>query len=367
MPIAIKNADRFHAIINKWFGRAGSLPLTFILCGRVEARVGNITCLMEIISQYASRLHILDLHLDMKDLYMLETLALRISAFPLLQALTIGLPFASHFIAENIHIFEAAPALRQLTITECAKPSLLTLPWQHLTKFRGGFFDIEDCLEVLRSAPLLTYCAFNVGEETDHDNETVLHAGLQFFSLEEDTKNGHGSADILKYITLPSINTLRIADTSDLNHNDSFKSFISHSSPPLRTFSLCGWEELECLQCLMMITDLKIGGMDDEFEQGFLQLLANNGKDFLPNLQNLTFVDYMYPNSGYEEMGRSLCSRWAPKQEGVADLLSFRLVWLEEVRLYFDKATTRPLAKLVAVGTEIHIGPHTHNHFTFNI
>ncbi|KAJ7181641.1 hypothetical protein C8R43DRAFT_969762 [Mycena crocata] len=370
LPSAFQNAGVFQTIVAKWFGHAGSLPLTLILRGYMEAVLGNEDCLKNIISQYSARLRRLNLHLEIDDFTMLDYLE-GTATFPRLESLTIGLPYNDGSIVEqDIEIFDHAPALRQLTLIEEAIPSFVALlSWQTLTKFHGGSFTIEECLEVLRWAPLLTDCTFCVSAEPYYGREIVSHTSLQSFSLTEDPEDGDCTADIFKQITLPSITTLRIAGVGDLDDDDSFQTFISRSSPPLRTFSFRGYEDEmgpilpECFRCLTMITDLEIGEVEDDFEEHFFRLLENDGKDFLPSLQNLSFVDCTYPGSGYEAMARALCSRWAPKQDGVADLLSFRLLWPKDVRPYFDKTTVLPLAEVASTGVNIHIGPATHNYF----
>ncbi|KAJ7462075.1 hypothetical protein FB451DRAFT_478594 [Mycena latifolia] len=362
--------EGFQSIIKNWFDRAGRCPLTLILRGHIgETFLENEYIINEIVRFYASRLRNLGLHMDAKDFYALED----VGPFPLLQALTIGFPFNdSTFLNEHLlgqGVFQDTPVLRQLTLMNDAVPLSATVAWQHLTSFRGGLYTLEKCIEVLRLAPLLTDCSFCVEPGSDDYNGGIFsHPCLQVLSL-VDHPDDDSTADIFKHITLPSLHTLRIeASVIDLDPT-SFQSFVHRSSPPLRTFSLSGFYDDEdpfrpgSLRCMAKLThlDLELPDMGDEWIASLLRLLANEGKDFLPELQNVCFRDCVYPVARYADMAQCLYSRWKPAREGIADLRSFKLIWAH--RPTFDKATVYPLRELAAAGAIIHIGTTENNHF----
>ncbi|KAJ7129155.1 hypothetical protein C8R44DRAFT_71580 [Mycena epipterygia] len=277
-------------------------------------------------------------------------------------------------------VFKDTPVLRQLTLVDNVAPSFVPLSWQHLTIFRSGILPIQDCLEVLRSAPLLTDCTFCISQalfdfgsaQLSHGSAISSHPCLQVLSLVEHSDQ-NTSADIFKHITLSSLHTLRIAGVVDLDDKGSLREFIARSSPPLRTFSLHsslhGAESasiLESLRCMVTLTDLDLRDMEEDVEEDILGLLATQGRDFLPALQNLVFLDCISPGSGYAAMSQYLCSRWSSKRErlGVAALRSFKVIWPEDLRPYFDRGTASRLKELASAGASIHIGPAEHNHFT---
>ncbi|KAJ6536734.1 hypothetical protein DFH09DRAFT_92986 [Mycena vulgaris] len=363
------NAETFQIIVKTWFDRAGSCPLTLLLRGQMGETFIENGPTSEIICFYASRLRNLDLYMEAEDFRALED----IGHFPLLQALTLGLPFNDETYPEKgtvlfgQGVFGDTPALRQLTLDNFV-PSFATISWQHLTVFNGGMFTMQDSLKVLRLAPLLTDCTFCISYEERllpvSDDGPLPHPCLRTFSLVENPDDGGPStADILKHITLPSLHTLRIAAVIDLDDEGSFQSFMARSSSTLRAFSLRRYygPESGFIKHMAKLTHLELEDVNDDFQYDFLRLLETT--EFLPELQNIAFLDCTYPGPEYEAMVQSLCSRWKPNHEGITNLRSFKVVWPKNLQPYFDRETVAPLAELAAAGAAIHIGTSEHNYF----
>ncbi|KAJ7771051.1 hypothetical protein DFH07DRAFT_937921 [Mycena maculata] len=226
LRITMPYSEGFH-IVRTWFDRAGNCPLTFILHGWVSETFVEDNCINEFIHSYAPRFHRLSLHIELEDLNALEDFS-----FPLLQDLTIGPRFTEEDLASKTTLRSAS---------------------------------------MLRSAPLLADCKFGVLRDTraDHDG-TLEHPSLQSFSLLGELDSDDCTAAIFSHITLPSLHTLRIAKVRDLDSDGSFFP--------------------EQLRCMATITDLELRGVEDVFARNALQLLAKDGKDYLPQLQNLAFV-----------------------------------------------------------------------------
>ncbi|KAJ7696096.1 hypothetical protein B0H17DRAFT_1178135 [Mycena rosella] len=374
--LQIDNSQRFQTIVKTWLDRAGSCPLTLIFRGQMGETSLDNACTGDIISFYAARLRRLDLRMDLEDFRVLKD----IGSFPLLHDLTLGLPF-QYDEDETLDdvlgpgVFEDTSVLRRLTLTENAVPSFATVSWQHLTIFHGEAATMQDCLNVLRFAPLLTECTFCVGygtRDVHSGGGMLLHSRLQVLSLIESDKFD-GTGDIFKRITLPSLHTLRISSVDDLNDDGSFQSFIHRSSPLLHTFSLSGFYlgpddpfMPGCLRFMVKLThlDLVLLDIDEGWMEELLRCLTNGAEDFLPELQHLVLEGWEYPVSCYTTMVQSLYSRWGPPvRDVIANLRSFKLTL--QPNTYIDEATVNldSLAELAAAGASIHIGTAEHNYF----
>ncbi|KAJ7158726.1 hypothetical protein C8R46DRAFT_1110063 [Mycena filopes] len=370
---AIPTADTLEAILNTWFERAGACPLTLVVRGHMMTvfLYQERTVVHDILRRYAHQLHRLDLLLAEDDFTTLDGVTW---SFPLLRALTVGIPFTTHapdggkpIIGDNT--FTSAPCLDRLTLKRHVAAPFLGVSFMHLTVFEAGVLKLDDCLEVLRLAPLLLRCTFGVDETSaDYPGAAVLHTRLQYFYLtglpdREGEEDESSSGTILQHITFPSLHTLRLAEVTDLNV-DQFESFISRSSAPLRTFSLAeyfpGSFTLYHLACMRSVTEVELDAAEGSVDE-FLESLAR--EDFLPRLQNLTFTDRAYPPSLYKRMIHSVCSRWKAPSEGVALLQSLKILWrpLSDVGAYWDDATVGALRQLEGTGTVIHLGPPDRN------
>ncbi|KAJ7034014.1 hypothetical protein C8F04DRAFT_1102765 [Mycena alexandri] len=360
------STNTFNAIPDIWFGRAYSRPLTLSLRGGGWYRRDYF----DLLRCYAPRLRSLSLHLDMPDFQGLKD----IGPFPLLQALTIGLPFNEGQTVENLEsdIFEDAPVLRQLSLVEGTVLSFIPLPLERLTVLYADLSSTDECLAALKSSPLLTDCTFRFGNEVYHGPE-VSHSRLQSLTLFRGKENFYATGDIFNHITLPSLHTLKISGVDDLNEDGALEAFISRSSPPLRKFHFNDYYTSgsrrefhpESLGCMSTLTHIEFKDLHIDFEDDFLDLLANEADSFLPGLQNIVFLDTAYPGSGYSNLAKTLDSRWMTDSPGVAALRSLQVIWPVDLQPYFS-TTVLPFAelftKLVAKGACIHIGPVGRNY-----
>ncbi|KAJ7506609.1 hypothetical protein B0H11DRAFT_237058 [Mycena galericulata] len=369
LRVRMPNPDtRSQSIIRSWFDRAGNLPLTLILCGWVAETFVEDNCVNEIIHYYASRWRRLDLRMEEEDFSAVD----ESGSFPLLQELTIG-PRRFHFhdqVMIRAGVFKEMPMLRRITLMEGVVPPFIAISWQHLTVFHGGMLSLSACLAVLHLSPLLTHCTFAARQtHAPYDGGVLSHPSLLFLSL-KGSRIEVCTAAIFQYITLPSLHTLRITGViHDLDNGNSFQSFISRSSPPLRSFSLGGYLSTSfrprSLRCLTTIADLELQSVEDLFAYLLLQLLVTDGKAFLPHLQNITFTECKFSLSTYPKLAQFLRSRWT-QHEGVAALQSCKITWpRDNLTPYLDDATLLPLKELAAAGASVHIGPPEQNLLSF--
>ncbi|KAJ7260174.1 hypothetical protein C8J57DRAFT_1514880 [Mycena rebaudengoi] len=125
------------------------------------------------------------------------------------------------------------------------------------------FLNVEECVEILRTAPEVMGC--------DVFYEQDVHASE---SHSQPSVSGNR-----KYLTLPALETLEIADF-DITKQD-FTAFLTHSAPPLTS-----------LRMVMPTTDWKSPTTtkhedDSDLFRTFLEVLRTT-EDILPNLRNLT-------------------------------------------------------------------------------
>ncbi|KAJ7650733.1 hypothetical protein FB45DRAFT_25178 [Roridomyces roridus] len=303
--------EGFDELFHRWISRSKSLPLTVNL-GR-SLRAGRQST--SVVQQYAHRVQELSLSL------------------------------------------QSDPGFQR---TEAAYPSLKTLT---LTSRESKFLNAEGCVKILRSAPNLINCSlFNFSYE-DH-TETwplVTLSSLKCLTLGDASHPRHDdTSTIVQFLTLPSLETLRmsLAGVS----RAWFISFLTRSSPPLRSLSLSSmhYEEGEIEECLRLVADLT--DLNIRFEgnpaESLLQLFAY-AKGLLPHLCSLTIRAGSAEQSDYST---------------VADLLESRRGALRNFRLEtedVDLETNGPLADELRkallshrqAGMEVHVGTEEENLF----
>ncbi|KAJ7022047.1 hypothetical protein C8F04DRAFT_247190, partial [Mycena alexandri] len=219
--------EEVDGIIDRWFERAGTLPLSlnwFGGAGNNWSEQINI-----IVRRYAPRLQFLDLHINAHCI----TRLIDGVTFPRLQKLYLEnlddgfLPTGT----SPMLMFSNAPRLRQVVLSNIP-PSFLVLPWESLESFTMG--DLPGAsLDVLRMSPLLRKLSVQnpSGNTVIHDGSIVLHARLNSPSLWNTTD------EILQYFAFPTLEDLQLANISFLNNNN-FLSFLSRTRGSLRYFTI---------------------------------------------------------------------------------------------------------------------------------
>ncbi|KAJ7166899.1 hypothetical protein C8R46DRAFT_1219278 [Mycena filopes] len=327
-------------ILDVWFTRAGSCPLALTLYDSLlpeHDTDDNELLVRKLIRRHGSRLRKLELYVDLAVLRTFDDMG----PFPLLQQLSVrfpGPPDAECWEALDSAVFDAAPLLRQLTLLDGTPLSFLPHFWGCLTILDVYVDTVDECLEALRLAPLLTDCTFDIPSYSTCHVELVHHSHLQtLYILGRDRMIP--SRAIFDHLTLPSLHTLQIVGAHDLNEDDAFAHFIERSSPPLRKFFLHKYDGYEFrprfLRCLSGLTHIEFNDVNHTFEDGFIHLLADEVEDFLPDLQCLVFAESVYPGSGYAVLAKAVDLRWMSDLPGVGGLQSLQVVWPHDIRPYF--------------------------------
>ncbi|KAF7348066.1 hypothetical protein MSAN_01759000 [Mycena sanguinolenta] len=240
-------------------------------------------------------------------------------------------------------------------------------------------FSPGQCIGLLRAAPALLECDFDdvfCADDIFPPGPVVTHTSLRVLRLGNPQSRAfegyHGnSAFILQYVTLPSLQSLDIADF-DITP-EVFISFLMRSRPPLTCLRMVLpntiWEPgtiIEYFQLTPNLTDVELyftPNDDSDEENGaepfrpFLEVL-NTGTDLLQRLSNITLWALFWEVGDYETIIKVLTARRT-------SLRSFRLYFPPE---NYDAAPPG-LARNVIValrqftedGIHVHVGPRQHN------
>ncbi|KAJ7029362.1 hypothetical protein C8F04DRAFT_42384 [Mycena alexandri] len=133
--------------------------------------------------------------------------------YPSLTKLAIG--GAQSLRALDFRDFHGADTIRELDLQDFTRAEfgLLTASqWANLTAFSATSIDLNHCVDLLRSTPNLTRCAFHV--DTARTNSPILLVTSTLRSLTLSENVPHETAcppvDLLQHLTLPHLQRLRL-------------------------------------------------------------------------------------------------------------------------------------------------------------
>ncbi|KAK7000352.1 hypothetical protein R3P38DRAFT_3285644 [Favolaschia claudopus] len=270
-----------------------------------------------------------------------ETLTLLLTTIP---------PRGSHILREPF------PSLKKLKI--------------EFTDIRG--FDIRDWMYILKTSPTLTHLSFSGSfsvRETMADSTApfTLPALRELHFPDHSPYSRVNATRILKYITLPALETLHIRCNPNFeNGSGELLDFLTRSSPPLRSLFIDSsmWpsdiiSSLEYLRIIPSLTDLTLVAKD---LISVLEILAR-APDFLPNLRHLACYPVSFLRSAdYEIVVRML---------DVRPLKSFRLKMMDPNAAFGNAAPSwdtapsediiRELRRIRDSGVDVHVSAGRQN------
>jgi hypothetical protein len=334
------------ASVEAWFSRASQRPLSLAIVGSElgnEKLVTSVVC--AVLPLYTSKIRRLSLQLRLKDFKRI----LDIGPFPLLENLTVGLPFVSSLKSPGLNIpgiIANAPRLRHLSFLKHVSPSsCLELPWKQLTTFMCERLSENDLFDVLRQAKGLIECTCSInavhpytrlmkvnvhgpGNVVAADAAIVVHERLRTLRLVEGS-----DTEFLQSLRLPKLQHLHL-DSNDLDEeasdpgsevdDDDFgMTYRSHRS----SYTSSGASAVPIMKWLAgvsSLTTLEIRAPSTPFSLDFIAKLDRTspaGDTFLPLLHTLALLDY--PLEPSTALVRALSSR-ATTHGGMARLESFR-------------------------------------------
>ncbi|KAJ7129180.1 hypothetical protein C8R44DRAFT_71977 [Mycena epipterygia] len=262
-----------------------------------------------IIRRYAPRLRCVRLSLD-ESIY---PGIVSNGPFPILEE--IHLTFSGFPPNRTFELFKDAPQLHTVYLNgfDQAVDSFFILPLQHVTEFVG---DISS-LDMFRLAPELVQATICDSPEFEHESDMIMvHPTLQSFTLST-WERYDPSTKVLKFLTLPALEDLDICESEDgfEPHNDKtyviLPSFLTRSSPPLRTLSMRlapEWQNflasLHTLEHLRLKLPRQLKPSTAAFLEQLITWLEADAESHLPALEDLTFSGW--PRNLYEELVRNL-------------------------------------------------------------
>ncbi|KAF7377799.1 F-box domain-containing protein [Mycena sanguinolenta] len=299
------------ATLDNWLRRARSLPLHISLPGDTRPDVAIV------VNQHAHHLEVLELGFQhLKDLV------------------------------------SPCPSLAKLTVINTVEPPT------H-----------RQCMDILHSAPALVECEFisthwqdALPVEDTYTPEPFTHPVLRHLRLSAGRKaKSTNAAYMLEYLTLPALETLSVSDLDIMD--DDFASFLTRSSPPLRSLHLGGLGDddlVESFRLVPTVTDLSLKFTDTEIDP-FLVLQDSvfaSDENLLPNLRNLRIRTSFRLHIDHELVISALAARRASPH---AQLESFMFLSLHPKPRPDITVALRQLAE--ESGIHIHIGPTTERNY----
>ncbi|KAF7352232.1 hypothetical protein MVEN_01186600 [Mycena venus] len=339
-----KNAQNF---IADCLMNSRACPLDVNIRGSLEENEDGRRLVSTTLDQSVSRIEVLELVTDIN--YYPE----RNPAFPILQKLTLGFTDNDDesligFHGSPIQIFSAAPQLRELYLYSKVVPSFLAIPWERLTVFTGEQLSSKECVDVLRSAPLLTKAAF-YNTRMVPNTPTISHPNLKSLDVERNDNI------LLQFLTLPTLQELDMGDGKMKDVH--LLQFLSRTSSSLLKLA-SGEVPFRSLSQMLALTNLKLYDPRGEFIDQLFRMLDRNREHpgFLPQLQVLEIEDTFPYVNGWLVAG--LISRRTATEDGGAKLQYFRQFWKNQsLQINYDGRDGRDLADLIKDGMDIYIGP----------
>ncbi|KAJ7030003.1 hypothetical protein C8F04DRAFT_1114995 [Mycena alexandri] len=342
-------------LINDWFCRAASCPLTFSVRGwhRMHAYAAEVVS--NAVRRYAPQLQSVCLQLESTHFRRMGLEGIGPLKFTILENLAISLPFMGDTgNARALEIFSDAPRLRQVSLAYRAVPSMFLLPYSQLLKLTCQATG-DECLALILGAPFLQELTFSAyGADTSSSTVTVTHHHLHTLRLV-----GESGADFLALLCLPSLETLHLAsDIISFPDKRNVFQLLQHS-PSLRRFST-GYPitllSVDWFSTAMPnLTEVELCGPSRPFFRDLCAMLDRaEHRYFLPHLRSLSLLNVRF---GVRPAIQALWSRCTPSEEGSA-LESFQLTWPRGVNVDpLSESIVIALTELVEQGMSIYVGP----------
>ncbi|KAJ7726328.1 hypothetical protein DFH07DRAFT_1066719 [Mycena maculata] len=353
----VPNRQALENRIRSWLEYAGGCPLSLTLRGWNFSTWGPCP-FPAIITRYASQLRHLDAKMRPANFRLRD-----IAEFPLLQTLTIHCFTHPSDVTLNDHTpitaWRTAPKLLEITFERQCNRFLHPecLPWNRLTTINCTVrLKADECLAMVRWAPLLIRLVISPCS-TSVNRPLFSHSRLESLTISR-----HGNPDILRFLGVPILRSLRLLYWRDLT-DESFIPFLSRS-PALRMLTChTSRRSLKALRTLTQLTDLELFETPyvDDHEQlstaALFMLDREREPDTLPHLKSVTLSNW--GKEVDERVIQALHSRRVA-QEGGAKLQAFR-AFHENQPMRINEDQIPHLRRFVAEGMKIHIGSNAVN------
>ncbi|KAF5375912.1 hypothetical protein D9615_008199 [Tricholomella constricta] len=325
-------------LLEEWIARSANLPLSIHLRLKIEnadVDMRDVTHLMDAVARCSKRWRTINFEVPFffpADPYVSNLIPTK---FPILTSAAIQV----EHVRTPLNLFIDAPQLQDVQLIGFPRNSF-DLPWDHITRLRLNPTTVQQCLELLGTAPNLIHCIFENITRSDVVNPTpILAPSLQ--SLEVISFTHTPISELLDTLRIPNVLDLSFHVTGNTFPHWSFISLMVRSSCVLQRLSLNAvriseWQLWECLEAVPSLLSLRLINIDRLSNDTIRVLNPQNHtmlgsqKYLLPMLQELVYTGALEIN--FLAMANTLYSRWmgvgasvsTPSADNVAQLQSFK-------------------------------------------
>ncbi|KAJ6589390.1 hypothetical protein B0H19DRAFT_1103750 [Mycena capillaripes] len=225
-------------LLNTWLSRSGDCSLSICLRYHLQKSFGSptgfstypsLSQFVHAIVRHCRRWEYLNLVMPFEDISIIQ------GDTPQLQDLIFG---PSDLPADDEpttwQLFDHAPQLTTVVLTDCFVPAVMHLPWSQLTSLEGLCLYEHESTEILSQATNLVHSTMTVCGPPEPDipiPEVPVHSHLRELILLVTEASDVDLADILDMLTLPALRTLQFPEpyVSMLGPLETLKGFISRS------------------------------------------------------------------------------------------------------------------------------------------
>ncbi|KAJ7479700.1 hypothetical protein FB451DRAFT_164037 [Mycena latifolia] len=223
-------------ILETWLSRSGGCPLSVCIqyhlnFSPLSSPYPHLSQFLRTLVSHCTRWEHIELIMPFEDLHLIQ------GEMPLLRHLVFGPtrlpPDPDEEGYAVLTLFDRAPQLTSVVLTNCFVPSCLRLPWAQIIRLEGRCLFEHECVEILREVDQLVHCALNVCDSSEPIPPALAILSLAHLStlmLRVTGSSDVRHATILDNVTLPALRTLQVSETGPAEQLIlSLKSLVSRS------------------------------------------------------------------------------------------------------------------------------------------
>ncbi|KAJ7161021.1 hypothetical protein C8R46DRAFT_905084, partial [Mycena filopes] len=201
------------ALLDNWLARSGNCPLSVAI--RITNHLDSplVDQLLQVVLAHSERWEHVALRIPTQHMRVV------LGDMPQLRTLDFGpSDFGRRY--GPLTLFDRAPQLRRLVLTEHFLKSALSLPWAQLTHLEAHCLYEYECLEILTEATSLVCCRASVCYTLTWTNTTPLENAIHVrphlrdlaLLVDDPDRDDQRDWEILDHLTLPALRTLQISE-----------------------------------------------------------------------------------------------------------------------------------------------------------
>ncbi|KAJ7510926.1 hypothetical protein B0H11DRAFT_1035343 [Mycena galericulata] len=203
-------------LLETWLSRSGDCPLSLCLRYRSKSTLPGpspiiLSRVLHAIVRHCQRWEYIELLMPLEDLNVIQ------GHMPLLRHLTFG---TSHLPQDDdrraLALFDRAPELKSVVLTESFVPAVIRLPWEQLTHVEGRCLWEDECAEILACMSQLRRCTLAIcGVDIPSPiSDLPVLSHLRHLELHVVASSNYNLMYFLHKLTLPTLRTLHVMERS---------------------------------------------------------------------------------------------------------------------------------------------------------